>query len=172
MKLNISSTEALDAAVADIVRLRIAHTAATATQDAEVAALMKTHQRTLTDLEQRIAAAEASVRDYCDAHRDVFGERRSRETSLATFGFRLTPPRVEPASRKITWKEVATRLQQIPDGDRYLHYVEPKVSREALLADREDLTPEALARIGVKFLQDDEFFIEPKPDSASEVPCT
>jgi phage host-nuclease inhibitor protein Gam len=165
--LSITSTDSLEAAVADIVRLKIKHTQFTAEKDAAVAALEKQHQPKLTSLLETIADAEAQVLDYCIAHRgNLFPEKKSRETTLAIFGFELTPWRVETSSKKITWKEVIKRLQRLLWGKAYIRTADPKPDKEALLTDRKKLNPKQLVAAGLKFEQDEQFFIRPKPATA------
>ena len=165
--LNITSTEALDVAVAEVVRLKIKHTEATAAKDADVAAIEKDHQTKITALVEAIAELEGRVQEYCTAHRGaLFPERKSRETTLAVFGFEMTPPRVEPANKKIHWKDVVARLQRLAWGKAYVRTPEPKPDKEALLTDREKLTPEQLTAAGIQFCQDEQFFIRPKPETA------
>jgi phage host-nuclease inhibitor protein Gam len=165
--MKITSTEALDAAVADVVRLKIQHTAAQAEMDAALAAIQKRHQARLQALADQIAAREATIRDYCEAHRaELFAEKKSRETPLAWIGFELTPPRVETPSRRIKWADVIARLQKLPWGAAYLRFPEPRLDKEALLADRDRLTEEQRAAAGIRFVQDEQFFLRPKPDTA------
>lgn len=166
--LTITSEDALDAAVADIVRAKIKLTAALAERDAELAAVEKRHQTRLTRLQEDIAAREADVQAYCAAHRAaLFAERKSRETPLAVFGFELTPPRVETA-RRLKWKDVVARLLRLDWGKAYVRQAEPKPDKEALLADRDRLTPEQIAAAGIEFAQDEQFFIRPKPETAED----
>jgi len=165
--LNITSTEALDVAVAEVVRLKIKHTEATAAKDAEVAAIEKIHQEKITTLVEAIAELEARVQEYCTAHRPaLFPDKKSRETSLAVFGFELTPHRVETASRKITWKDVVKRLKRLSWGKAYVRQPEPKPDKDALLTDREKLSIEQCTAAGIMFAQDEQFFIRPKPETA------
>lgn len=168
-QLTITSSEALDAAVAEIVRLKIKRTAVRAEADEEIARLEKRYQNKLTALDDDIAAGEARVKAYCTAHaRELFGDKKSRETALAVFGFELTPPRVETSSRKITWKDVVARLLRLPWGKAYVRQLEPKPDKEALLADREKLTEEQQTAAGIQFCQDEQFFIRPKPETANQ----
>jgi phage host-nuclease inhibitor protein Gam len=165
--LNITSTEALDVAVAEVVRLKIKHTEATAAKDSEVAGIEKDHTTKITALTEAIAELEGRVQEYCTAHREVlFPEKKSRETSLAVFGFGLTPHRVETASKKIHWKDVVARLLRLSWGKAYVRQPEPKPDKDALLTDREKLTPEQQTAAGIQFCQDEQFFIRPKPETA------
>ena len=167
--LVITSPEALDARVADVVRLKINHTKAVAEMEAEMAAVQKRHQGRIAKLLECVAEAEAEIASYCNAHRgDLFTDKKSRETTLAVFGFELTPPRVETSSRKVKWADVLTRLLRLPWGKAYCVPTGYKLDKNALLADREKLTPEQLTAAGIKFAQDEQFFIRPKPETAAE----
>lgn len=165
--MKITSTEALDAAVADVVRLKIRHTAAQAEMEAEIAAITKRHQARLQDLADQIAEREQIIQEYCEAHRaELFPDKKSRETPLAVIGFELCPPRVETANRKIKWADVVARLQKLPFGNSYLRYPEPRVDKEALLADRNEFNEEELRAMGIRFVQEEQFFLRPKPETA------
>jgi phage host-nuclease inhibitor protein Gam len=165
--LRITSLEALDSAVAEVVRQRILHTRAAAARDAALAAVEHRHQEGLTALATQITLLEAGIRDFCEARRpELFAVRKSRETNLAEFGFELTPPRVETANKKVKWREVASRLLGLDWGAAYLRQNEPQPDKQALLADRERLTAEQRAAAGIQFCQDEQFFIRPKPETA------
>ncbi len=167
--LKITSPEALDSAVAEVIRLKIERTSLVAAKDGEVALIEKKHQAGITAKEAEISAAEERVQEYCVAHRpELFTEKKSRETSLAEFGFELTPPRVETTSRKVTWKDVVARLKRLAWGAAYLNQPEPKPDKNALLADREKFSPDQLTAAGIQFVQDEQFFIRPKPETAQE----
>ncbi len=165
--LMIASTEGLEVAVAEVVRLKIKHTEATAAKDAEVAGIEKQHQQKITELNESIADLEARVQDYCEANRAaLFPDKKSRQTSLADFGFEFTPPRVETSSKKIKWKDVVNRLKRLSWGRAYIRTPDPKPDKDALLNDRERLKPEQLMAAGIQFVQDEQFYIRPKPETA------
>lgn len=167
--LKITSPEALDTHVAEIVRLKINLTVGTAEKDSRVAAIEKDFTPRITALQKKITDLESAAQAYCHANRAaLFPDKKSRETSLAVFGFELTPPRVEPANRKIKWADVVARLLRLPWGKAYLNTPEPKPDKNALLADREKLTPEQMTAAGILFCQDEQFFIRPKPETAEE----
>ncbi|MGO8677746.1 MAG: host-nuclease inhibitor Gam family protein [Limisphaerales bacterium] len=166
--LTINSTEGLEAAIGAVVRKRIMHTQAVAVKDAEAADLEQRHQRTISNLLDEIAEFESGIQDYCIAHRAaLFASKKSRETTLAEFGFELTPPRVETAGKKVKWKEVVGRLLRLSWAAAYVRQPEPQPDKQALLADREKLSPEQCMAAGIRFCQDEQFFIRPKPETAS-----
>lgn len=169
--MKITSPESLDTHVAECVRLKIKLTATMAGKDAEVASIEKQFTPRLTSLQADITNLEGHIRDYAVANRAaLFADKKSRETSLAVFGFELTPPRVEPASRKIKWADVVERLLRLSWGKAYLNTPAPKPDKNALLADREKLTPEQQTAAGIQFCQDEQFFLRPKPETADETP--
>jgi phage host-nuclease inhibitor protein Gam len=166
--LAITSIESLESAVAEVVRNKSLHTKAAATRDAEIAALTQTHQANLTTLADQIADSESVIHDYCTAHRaELFVDKKSRDTSLAVFGFELTPWRIETANKKIKWKDVVKRLLRNAWGKVYVRKPAPQPDKEALLADREKLTEAQQQAAGVQFCQDEQFFIRPKPETAA-----
>lgn len=170
MTLKITSPEALDSAVAEVIRKRILLTRAKADRDAELASVEKKHQSGITSREKEIALAEEAVLEYSTANRAaLFADKKSRETGLATFGFELTPHRVETGNKKIKWKDVVARLTRLPWGKVYVRKPAPQPDKEQLLADREKLTPEQLTAAGVQFCQDEQFFIRPKPETADDM---
>lgn len=165
--LKITSVESLDAAVAEAVRLKNQHTIARAEKDRELIQIEKEHTARIQKLADEIAVVETMVAEYCVANRaELFPDRKSRETPLADIGFEITPPRVEPSSRKIKWKDVVARLLRLPWGKAYVRTPEPVPDKQALLSDREKLTPEQCNAAGIQFCQDEQFYLRPKPESA------
>jgi phage host-nuclease inhibitor protein Gam len=165
----ITSRPALEAVVADVVRLKLEHAQAIAAMEREIADVQKRHQDTLLGLVSRIEAREAGVYVFCQKHRqELFPEKKSLDLLLATVGFEMTPPRVEKISRKDTFGNVAMRLADLMWGDDYIRYPDPEVNKEKLLSDRAILSPEQLAQVGVKIEQDENFFIRPKSEVAEQ----
>jgi phage host-nuclease inhibitor protein Gam len=165
--LAITSPEALDSAVAEVVRRRIELTQRTAARDEEIARLTKQAQPLLKQIIEEIRLREVLIQDYCLANRSaLFPVRKSRDTNLAEFGFELTPYRVETSSKKIKWKDVVARLLRLAWGKAYVRQPEPQPDKQALLSDREKLSPEQRTAAGIQFCQDEQFFIRPKPETA------
>lgn len=167
--LKITSNEALDARVADVVRRRIELTRRTAAKDKRVAEIENQFIAETQPALDLLADMESDIRDYCVAHRAVlFPDKKSRETTLAVIGFEITPPRVETSGKRIPWAEVVKRLLRLPWGKAYLRQADPKPDKDALLADREKLTDEQCVAAGIRFTQDEQFFLRPKPITAQE----
>lgn len=167
--LKVSTPEHADALSADITRNKILLTKLTAEHEADVAKATKAFDARTANLRDRIQNDEVDLQDFCTAYRQngvVFGKNKSRETTLARYGFRTTPWRVETANKKIKWKDACARMLRTAWAKVYVRDPEPKVDKQALLADRQSLTPEQLREVGISFEQDEIFFHEPKPETA------
>jgi phage host-nuclease inhibitor protein Gam len=158
----IISREALDAAVAEVATLKLQYAAAKADMELEMARVQERHQPQMLALGKRIEIGAAGVFVYCQQHRSqLFPEKKSIDFLLATIGFRTEPPSVEKSSRKDTWSAIAQRLEASDWGARYITRPEPEVDKKALLADREKLNIEQLSQAGIRFEQDELFYITP-----------
>ena len=172
--LNITSRESLEAAIAEVVRLKLTLASLIAAVESDKAAIEKKHAPSLAAKTNVIAEREAEIQGYCVAHRtELFPDKKSLETRTAEIGFELTPWRVEKP-RKITWEQVLARLRQLPFARKYIRLGNDVVNKEGLREDREKLTADQLSQMGVMFAQDEQFFIRPKSDiiepTTQEVP--
>jgi phage host-nuclease inhibitor protein Gam len=165
----ITSRAALDAVVADVVKLKLEYTEATACMEQEIAEVQKRHQDRLLNLGRQLESREAGVFVYCQRNRAaLFLEKKSLDLLLATVGFELTPPRVEKVSGKDTFSKAAARLEGLDWGLTYVRYPDPEVNKDAILADRAKLKPEQLREAGLRIEQDEIFFIRPKSAVAEQ----
>jgi len=165
----ITSRESLEAHVADIVRLKLEAAERTAAMEKEIAAVQKRHQAGLLELDRQLAVKEAGVFVFCQQRRsELFPDKKSLDTLLATVGFELTPFSVEKRNTKDTWGEIALRLQTLDWGTDFVRERDPEVDKAALLSKRAALTEAQLAAAGLRFEQDENFYIRPKSQVAEQ----
>ena len=93
--------------------------------------------------------------------------RQSLALTHAVIGFRVSPHRVDRASRKWTWGAIAHKLGELAWGRRYLRQPALEVNKEALLADRAELSPVELRTAGLKIVQEERFYIAPHRETES-----
>src|SRR5580700_782838 len=164
----VVSREALDAAVAEVATLKLQFAAAKTNMELEIARVQERHQEQMLTLAKQIEIREAGIFVYCQQRRaQLFPDKKSIDFLLATVGFRTEPPSVEKSSRKDTWSAIAQRLEALEWGARYVNTPEPEVDKKALLADREKLSLEQLSEAGIRFEQDELFYITPKSEVAA-----
>ncbi|HWD20478.1 MAG TPA: host-nuclease inhibitor Gam family protein [Verrucomicrobiae bacterium] len=158
----ITSRQALQAVVADIVDLRLLHAEKTARMEQEIAAVQKSYQDELVNLSRQIECNEAGAQVWAEQNRAEFGDKKSLDVVVAVVGFRTTPHRVEKRNSKETWGKIARKLQALVWGEAYVREPDPECNKEQLLQDRAKLSEEQLAAAGIRFEQDENFYIEPK----------
>lgn len=167
----ITSREQMEAVVAEAVAYRLEHAELHARMEQEIAAIQKDYQEDLLGLQKEVETREEGVYLYCQGHRsELFPDERKRksiETPLAIMGFRINPFRVEKTRSKDTWSKIALRLCGLVWGEKYVREKDPEVNKDALLADRTQFSAKQLSAAGIKFEQDEEFYITPKSDLAA-----
>jgi phage host-nuclease inhibitor protein Gam len=169
MNLEITSRESLDAAIAEVVRLKATLAMKEAKVVAEKLVVEKKHAEDIANTLELIDVAEADVRAYCHAHRaSLFPDKKSLRTRTAEVGFEETPPRVELRG-KMTVLQAIARFKVYAWAKRYIRPGKETVDKEALLKDRKILTDEQQALIGVRFEQDEQFFLRPIIDMPQPV---
>lgn len=102
----------------------------------------------------------AQIQSWAEAHRDEFGKRKSMEFLSGLIGWRTGTHKLKTLA-KWTWDRVLEKIKSLPAMKDYVR-VKDEVARETIIADREHLGPEMLAAIGVRVVQDETFYVEPK----------
>jgi phage host-nuclease inhibitor protein Gam len=162
LPMAIKSAEALEAAVAQYVRLKLEKAEKEIKIEQEKAEIDAKHQSALVEMNDAIEAVEIAAEVYCERHPEIFGEAKSIDLVLAKIGYRTNPPKVEKNRGKEKWELIAARLLSTDWGEKYIRYPDPEVNKEALIADRAVLTEDQLEDAGVSVVQEETFFIEPK----------
>lgn len=165
----IQNRHQLDAVVENIVQLQLDHDELRRTQDQEITEIRRKYRTSLAEVERYLVIETSWVETWARNNPDAFGENQSLDCTHAAIGFRVTPCRVERASRRWTWSAISSKLADVAWGRRYLRVPPPEVNKEALLADRAELSATELRQVGIKIIQDERFFITPhrSPESAA-----
>jgi phage host-nuclease inhibitor protein Gam len=162
---SIQTRQQLDGVVENIVQLQLDRDELERTQEREITAIRQKFRPPLAELDRYLAAEMSWVESWARENPGAFNEKRSLDCTHAIIGFRITPPRIERASRKWTWSAVALKLADLGWGKRYLRVPAPEVNKEALLADRTELSATELRQAGLRITQEERFFIAPHHDA-------
>jgi phage host-nuclease inhibitor protein Gam len=157
----ITSRHELDAVVENIVQLQLNRAELEREQEQEIAGVRQKFRAPLAEIERYLTLESAWVETWARSHPDTFRDRQSLALTHAVIGFRISPHRVDRASRKWTWGVIAQKLGELAWGRRYLRQPALEVNKEALLADRVELSPAELRTVGLKIVQEERFFISP-----------
>jgi len=163
----ITSRHELDAVVENIVQLQLNRAELEREQEQEIAAVRQKFRAPLAEIERYLTLETSWVEDWARRHPDTFRDRQSLPLTHAVIGFRTSPCRVDRASRKWTWSAIAQKLGELAWGRRYLRQPALEVNKEALLADRAELSPTELRAAGLKIVQEERFYIAPHRETES-----
>jgi phage host-nuclease inhibitor protein Gam len=158
----LTSEDAMVGTLNRYVELKLALAGATANHEQKVAELNSAFDDAVQADREELAVLESSVQLYALNHRkELFpGEKKSKEFANAKIGFRSNPPSVGKRIAKDTFPAIAQRLDETEWGQAYVEW-SPSIDKEALLRDRAQIPDENLAAVGLRFDQDEFFFIEP-----------
>ena len=163
----ITSRHELDAVVENIVQLQLNRAEIEREQEQEIAGIRQKFRAPLAEIERYLTLETTWVETWARSNPDTFRDRQSLALTHAVIGFRVSPHRVDRASRKWTWGAIAQKLGEMAWGRRYLRQPALEVNKEALLADRADLSPAELRTVGLKIVQEERFYIAPHRETES-----
>ena len=165
---SITSRHELDAVVENIVQLQLNRAEIEREQEQEIASVRQKFRAPLAEIERYLTLETAWVETWAHSHPEAFRDRQSLALTHASIGFRISPHRVDRASRKWTWGAIAQKLGELGWGRRYLRQPALEVNKEALLADRAELSPAELRQAGLKIVQEERFYIAPHRETEAE----
>jgi phage host-nuclease inhibitor protein Gam len=164
--LVLTSEDAMLGTLNRFVELKLQIAEATAAHEKEVAQLNSAFDSAVQEQREELAVLESSVQLYAVNHRaELFpGEKKSKDFANARIGFRTNPPSVGKRLKADTFEAIARRLDETEWGPAYVEW-KPSLDKEALLRDRAQIPEENLAAVGLRFDQEEFFFIEPSSEA-------
>lgn len=138
----------------------------TARMDAQILAAQEAVAPDIAACDEAIKAKSDALRAWAEAHPEEFPKgRKSIEFLSGILGFRTGTPKLALLSRAFTWDKVLELIQHF--GFQFTRQ-KLEVDKEAILAfaaeeqDKVRLEARVLRPIGLKVVQDEGFYIEPK----------
>jgi phage host-nuclease inhibitor protein Gam len=152
----------IECLVGDIATLKNNERRITAQMDAEIQAARDRYEASLSKVADDLQAKTDIVQMWAEAHPEEFGKRKSIEFGSGTIGFRTGTPKLALLNRKWNWKAVTAAIG-IVWKLKYLRVIR-ELDREKVIADAraEVLKPSDLETVGVKVIQEESFFVDPK----------
>lgn len=171
--LVLTSEEAMLGTLNRYVELKLQIAESTVAHEKEVAQLNSVFDSAIQEQREELAVLESSVQLYAVNHRtDLFpGEKKSKDFANARIGFRSNPPSVGKRLAKDSFEAIARRLDETEWGPAYVEW-KPSLDKEALLRDRAQIPEEELAAVGLRFDQEEFFFIEPSSEAIERSKAT
>jgi len=161
----IATELGLEAAINRYVEVSLSLLRRKAKQAKAVAELAAAHAMVNREEEDEALSLESGVALFCITHRALIvpdeTKAKSRDFGNATVGFRLNPAALDKVVAKDTWERIAERLQALPWGEPFV-VEKVSIDKDEFHKRRAELTEEQLAAAGVRFVQDEQFFLEPQ----------
>jgi phage host-nuclease inhibitor protein Gam len=171
--LVLTSEDAMVGTLNRYVELKLSMAEAAAAHEKEVAQLNSAFDDAIQESREELAVLEASVQLFALNHRTQLfnSDQKSKEYANARIGFRDNPPSVGKRIKADTFDAIALRLEETEWGEKY---TDRKISlkKDALLRDRAQITEEQLREVGIRFDQEEFFFIEPSSEAIERSKAT
>jgi phage host-nuclease inhibitor protein Gam len=166
----LKSREEFFAAVDDAARISLHLRGLEAERDDQIQKVQDLFGPSFSEYQTQLTAAVAQAEAFAEAHQCelMLGKARSAETALARYGFRTGMPQLKLKS-KVTWGMVVNTLLR----ERRSMWLRTKIeaAKDAIIAacQARAETAAIAERIGMKVVQEEAFYIEPKVESADQV---
>jgi phage host-nuclease inhibitor protein Gam len=157
----IRSRADLEVLTREVAELTLARNKQQIELDQAITKLREGYELIFTDLDQQLALKTESARAWAEANPAEFRGLKSLDLTHAVIGFRTGQPQLKPL-RGQTWASILD-LVKIRLGAKWLR-IKEEVNREKIIADRKMITNDGLTALGLKIVQDESFYIEPKLD--------
>lgn len=114
----------------------------------------------LEQIAKELKTLTGAIQQWAQNNPNEFGKKKSIEFTHGTIGFRTGTPKLALLSRAWTWAKVLEAVQSmLPAFIRN----KPEIDKEAILGQRdEELIQYAIKACGMKVVQDESFYVEPK----------
>lgn len=165
IKQIIETREEMERIIGEIAQLVIDQSAVKDELDGRLLEIRAQYETRLTELADAIDAKLPIAQDWAERNREAFGNKKSIEGVHAVFGFRTGTPKLKTLAGW-TWDSVKAWL--INHNEPYTR-TEVAINKEAIITDREILGENGLKKMGIRVVQDEIFFVDPKRESAPEI---
>jgi phage host-nuclease inhibitor protein Gam len=156
----IESRAEMEILVAEITELKLRLKQSANAMDEALTGVRERYEKRQAGLEKSIAEKSTVAQAWAEANWAEFGSLKSLEFTHGTVGWRSGQPQLRTLSGW-TWDRVLEKLKQEADLSGYVRARE-EVNKQMILGDRERLGNDGLRGLGVRVVQEESFFIEPK----------
>ena len=146
--------------VGQIRMLKIRQMTVQAEREAKHQEVDKFFASELGSLAGRLDERAGWVQSWAEANPTLFEKRKSIEFTHGTVGFRTGTPKLALLDRKWNWEKVLEQVRRLLPA--FIRDT-PTIDKEAILAQRaEPALQFAIKGCGMKVVQDESFYVEPK----------
>lgn len=166
----IKTREEMEGVVGQICELTTRRDALTVQMDEYIQEVRARYEADLSGIAKRLDELMALAREWAEANPQWFSPAKSIEMTHGTVGFRTGMPTVKTLAGW-TWAKVLDAIKAM--NFTYLIRFKEEVNKDAILAAVAKLKAGTddpqLKRLGIKIVQDESFFVEPKREPREDV---
>ena len=151
---------AIESLAAEITLLKNSHRACSVELDLALHDLRRRYSQILANLDRQIADRMERARAWAEANPSEFGRAKSLELAHAVIGFRTGQPQLKPLAG-FNWRRILRRLKSVPHYAGLIRVTE-EVNKQRILLQRNQLGHSQLHQLGLRVVQEESFFVEPK----------
>lgn len=155
-----ATREEMEQLVGGIAALKTGERSLTAAMDAEIKTIRDSYLADINEANEKVAALMPRALAWAEAHPDEFGKLRSIDMLHGVIGWRTNTPSLKTLAGW-TWDRVLEKLESLKNLAQYVR-TKKEVNKQAIIADRDGIGPEMLGVIGLRVVQEEEFYVEPK----------
>ncbi len=157
----INSREDAEAMLGELAKSQSALNHSVASMDTEITLIRQRFESTQGALQNDIELKTGLLERWASDNQPEFGKAKSIEMLHGRIGFRTGTPKLKTLA-KYTWKAVLLGLKLEKRSE--LIRTEEEVDKETIISQSRNnlLTEDDLKAFGVKIVQDESFFVEPK----------
>lgn len=165
---SFSHVSEFSAALDEIATLQVKLRILEAKRDKAIQLARDAHAKDIDAVSAQLKSTLALAEKFAESHRDEIlpPGKKSSETALAIYGFRLGNPTLKPLNKRWTWGTILGAVRTRFQG-RFIRTKE-ELDKDALKA---QLSDEQLASVGCRIEQSEDFFIDAK-EQATPTPST
>lgn len=155
----IKTRDQVESLLNEICGTTINRNKAVLAMDNEITRIRERYEATITECNKALEEKTELIRSWAEANPSEFNGLKSLDLVNAVIGWRTGQPTLKTLSGW-TWDRVLEKLKAL----NLTPYIRTKeeVNKQAILADRESFEPEGPRAIGVRIVQDESFFVDPK----------
>lgn len=165
LTITLQTREDAEARMRDLAIATNTRVSLIADMDAQILAIKEQYEAAIASVDAAIKAATDDLEVWALANPSLFVKPKCVAFLSGTIGFRTGTPKLALVNRKWNWDLVLENIEQ--RGFQFIRN-KPEVDKEAILAfyaeaaDKEEVAAKVLTPIGVKVVQDEGLYIEPK----------
>lgn len=163
----LQSLAAFREAVDEVATLQLGINIHTAKRDKKIQAIRDEADPKIAEYTARRDALLAAAESYAETHREELlpPDRKSSDTALAVFGWRVGNPTLKPLNARWNFARILERCREL--GRTQFIAIKETLDKDRIKSDLQ--TDAELAEIGCRIEQVEGFYVEPKDVGAREV---